>query len=97
MVYAAEVIAILASDYCELIRRMTRIWIYLCGKVIVTFGGAPVAVLVLLNEFGFAVAGQVAELDKGLVARDEDLGLQGRGNALTRGRLGGCPLISNVA
>jgi hypothetical protein len=64
---------------------MSGIGVYLCGKVIVTFGGAPVAVLVLLNEFGFAVTGKVAELDERLVARDEDLCLQGCGDALTRG------------
>lgn len=97
VVYAAEVIAVLAGDYCELIRRMSGIWVYLCGQVVVTFGWAPIAVLVLLDEFGFAVAGKVAELDERLVARDEDLRFQVRGDALARGGLGGCSLISKVA
>lgn len=97
MVYAAEVVAVLAGDYCELIRRMSGIWVYLCGQVVVTFGWAPIAVLVLLDEFGFAVAGKVAELDERLVARDEDLRFQVRGDALARGGLGGCSLISKVA
>ena len=84
MVYAAEVVTVLAGDYCELIRRMSRIWVYLCGQVVVTFGRAPIAVLVLLDEFGFAVAGEIAELDERLVARDEDRCLEFRGYALTR-------------
>ena len=84
MIYTAEVVAVLARDYCELVWRMPRIWIYLCGEIVVAFSRAPVALLVFLNEFGFAVAGEIAELDERLVARDEDRCLEFRGYALTR-------------
>ena len=82
MVDAAEVVTIFARDYGELVGRMSGIGIYLGSEVIVSLGWAPVALLVLLNKFGFAVAGEIAELDERLVAREEDLGLEGGGDAL---------------
>lgn len=93
MVYAAEMVAVFACYYGELVRGMPRVWVDLGGQIIISLGGAPIAFLVLLNELGFAVTGEVAKLDKRLVAREEDLRLQGCGNALAQGRLGGCFMV----
>jgi len=55
---------------------VARIRIYLSGQIIVSFGGSPIAVL-LVSELGLAVAGEVAELNQRLVAGSQDLVLQG--------------------
>jgi hypothetical protein len=68
VVYAAEVVAVLTRNYGKLVLRMSGVWVDLRSQIVVSLRGAPVALLVLLDEFGFAVAGEIAELDERLVA-----------------------------
>ena len=66
-------VAVFARDNGKLIVCMSRVGVYLSGEVVVAFGGAPVALLVLINEFGFAVAGEITKVDQCLVAGLEDV------------------------
>jgi len=80
------VVSILPRNDGQLIVGLSGVRVYLGGEAIVPLRGSPIAVL--LDEFGFAVAGEVAELDQRLVAGCKDLVLQGGGDALAQGRLG---------
>jgi hypothetical protein len=82
----AEVVAVLAGDDGQLVVCMARVGVDVGGEVVVAFGGAPVALLVLVDELRLAVAGQVAEVDEGLVAGVENLGPVGGRNT----GIGGC-------
>ena len=90
MVHATEVITVLARNYGELIRCVSRVWVNLSRQIVISLGGAPIALFVLIDEFGLAVAGEIAELDECLVAREEDLRLPIRRNGSARRRFGGC-------
>jgi hypothetical protein len=94
VVYGAEMVAILARDDGKLVVRVSRVWVQLGGKTIVSLGRAPVALLVLLDELGFAVAGQITEVNQGLMARLQDLVIEEGGDALARGCLGGWSLVN---
>ena len=74
--------------------RVARVGVYLGGEVVVTFGRSPIALLVLVDEFGFAVTGEITEVDQGLVAGLEDIVSERSGYARARGRLGSCGRVS---
>ena len=58
------------------------------GEVVVAFRRTPIALLVLVDKLGFAIARQITEVDQGLVAGVEDDALEGRGYARARRDLG---------
>jgi hypothetical protein len=89
VVNGAEMVAVFARDNGQLVVRVSRFWVQFGGKTIVSLGRAPVALLVLLDELGFTVAGKVAEVNQGLVAGVEDLVVEEGRDALARGCLGG--------
>jgi hypothetical protein len=94
VVYAAEVVAVFSRDDCKLVLGVSGVGIYLGSQIIVSLSRPPIALLVLVDEFGFTVAGEVAELDERLVAGDEDLSVEGCGDAVTRSRLGSWASVS---
>jgi hypothetical protein len=63
VVYGAEVVAVFTRNNSKLIVRMARVGVYLGGKVVVAFGRPPIALLVLVDEFGFAVTGEITKVD----------------------------------
>jgi len=87
MIDGAEVVAVLARDDGELILRMARVGVQLGSQAVVSLGGAPVALLVLVDQLGLAVAGEVTEVDQRLVAGEEDM----RVLRAWEGRAGGRP------
>lgn len=60
VINGAEVVAILARNDGELVVRMSRVWVDFGGQTIVSFGRAPVALLVLVDELCLTIAGEVA-------------------------------------
>ena len=98
VVYCAEVVSVLSRNDGQLVMRVSRIRIYISSQVVIPYSGPPLALLVVA-EFGFAVSGEVAQLNEGLVAGLQDLALQRSGNALTVGGSGSVilPRASNLA
>jgi hypothetical protein len=72
MVHGAEVVAIFARNNCKLVGGVARVRVDVVGKVVVAFRRTPIALLVLLDKFGFAIAGEVTEVNQGLVAGLKD-------------------------
>jgi hypothetical protein len=88
VVYGAEVVAIFARDDGELVVGMARVGVQFSGQAIVSLCGAPVALLVLLYKLGFAVTGKITEVNQSLVARLQDLIVEGSRDALAWRRFG---------
>jgi hypothetical protein len=56
VVDGTEVVAIFTRDDSKLVLRMARIWIQLGRQTIVSLCGAPIALLVFLDQLSLAVA-----------------------------------------
>jgi hypothetical protein len=84
----AEVVAVLAGDDGQLVVCMARVGVDVGGEVVVALCGAPVALLVLVDELRLAVARQVAEVDEGLVTGVKNLGPMGGRDTGIRACLG---------
>ena len=67
---------------------VARVGVDFGSEVVVALGGAPVALLVFVDKLCLAVAGEIAEVDQGLVAGLEDVVPEGGGDARARRRLG---------
>jgi hypothetical protein len=86
VVRRTEMVAILTGDDSELVVRLAGDGVDLGGQIIVPLRWSPIAVL--LDELGFAIAGQVAKLDERLVAGQQHLLVQVGGDVLAGGCFG---------